>query len=136
MLAVTVGTDRGQWITVFCGYTMQTTFVSIGLRPVAAAAIDNLQVLACGVPALGRVQVIVAVHTCHVGVNGRCVRRLIHEDRHLFACKGAREFRVGVALKAFLIVLGLCGGCREAEDRGRYDEATPSMTTLGQSGVA
>jgi len=90
VLAMTVGTDRSHWITVFCGDTMQTTLVRIGLWPVAATAVDKLQVLACRVPALGRIQIAVAVDARHVGVNGCCVILFVHEDRYVLARKGAR----------------------------------------------
>jgi hypothetical protein len=97
---------------------MQTAFVSIGLRPVAAAAIDKLQVLACRVPALGRVQIAVAVDARHIGVSGCCVVLFVHEDRYVFARKGSRELFVGVTLEAFFIVLSRCRSSCQAKNRG------------------
>ena len=130
---MTVGTDRRQWIAVFCGYTMQTTFVRIGLGPVAAAAVDQLKIFACGMPAFGRVQVRVAFHASHVGVDGRCVNFCAHEHRHFFASELASEFRVIVTLEAIGIVLCQCGGTREAEDRGHGCEPICSAIPLGAS---
>ena len=101
----------------------------------AAAAVYKLQIFASGVTALFRVQITVAIDACHVGMNGCCVFLCGHEDRHLLAAAGARELAVVVTVEAFLIVLRQRWGCREAKDRGRYDEATPSMTALGKSRV-
>ncbi len=86
---MTVGTSRCQWIAVFCGYTMQATFVRTSLGPVAAAAVDQLQVFTRGMPAFGRIQVRVAFHAGHVGVNGRCVNFRTHEHRHFFTSEFA-----------------------------------------------
>jgi len=131
VFAMTVGTGRRQWIAVFCGYTMQTTFVRIGLGPVATAAVDQLQIFACGVPAFGRVQVRVTFHAGYVVVDGCRVSIFRYEDRNILTCKRARELGVGVTLEAIVIVLGQCGCCREPEDRGRSDKPTSSVTTAG-----
>ena len=71
----------------------------------AAAAVHKLQILACGVPALGRVKVTVAVNACQVGVNGRRVGLWSHVHRHLFFATGTRELGVVVTVEALLIVL-------------------------------
>ena len=127
VLAVTVGTDRRHRITAFCGYTMQTTFVRIGLWPVAAAAIDRLQVL--GVPpALAAGQVFVTIHAGHVGMHGTGAGVRGNVDRNLLISAVTRQLRVVMTLEASAVLLCQRRRSRKPEDCGRRDEPKGSTT--------
>jgi len=87
---------------------VQAAFVLRSFRPVTTVAIYELQVLASGMPALGRVQVTVAIDAHHVAVNGCSVNLLGHEGRNFLFATGAREFLVGVTVETLLVVLREC----------------------------
>ena len=109
VLAVTVGTDRAPSDRrASAAAPCRLPFVRIGLGPVAAAAIDRLQVL--GVPpALAAGQILVAIHAGHVGMNGCRVGRFVDVSRYLFVSMESGEFGVVMASEAPLVVLGRAG---------------------------
>jgi hypothetical protein len=80
------------------------------------------------------VEIAVAVHAKHVGVDGRVVGGHVDEHRHFLTATGTREFRVIVTPEAIVVVLGRCeGDCQQQTGGGK--QPALSLATLERSGA-
>ena len=133
MFAVTVVTARRHRVAARGGLAVQASFLFRCAGLVAGAAINQLEVPACRMTTLIRIEVTVAVHARQVGVH-RCAiggRRDVH--RHFLTGAGARELRVAVTIEAIVVALGRSeGGCEQQAARDG-DKPTLSMTTMERS---